>query len=521
MLAPNAPEPEDQLMKLNRPLAVLAGAALALGPALPAAADHDVEPARIGGDTRYSTAADIALASHSGGASEVIVALGENYPDALAGAPVAAELDAPILLTRRDEVPDSTVSALSELSPDHVIILGGPDAVSEQVAAEIAQSLRVQTTRIEGDTRYATAARAAAFVQERNDDAANFPSGQRAVFLTTGENFPDAVTAGAPAARSAETPIPVLLTRPDEIPAETQAVIDELGIELVVIVGGPDAVSEQVEAQIEDDDTTTDRVWGDTRTATATAMADFAMEHLEFQRADIELTRGDLYPDALTVAPLAGANHSPILLTEDRDTLSQPTHDWLATQCQAVERIRAVGLETAVTTVTLEAAVQAATDCHGEGTTQQDYMITPPEIAEQAPGESVDFEAIGRYDEGPIGQVDIVLYPCDTLPEPTDGDFRLRDDDEDGVADEPEATDEGEAVITHVEGAATETDFRAVRPADPEADSPTRVTVNADAPDCAVVVFFDDANDDEQLNLDADGYPTEDWGIGVSRWTAG
>lgn len=507
-------------MRLTRPLAVLAGAALALGPALPAAATHDVTPARIGGDTRYGTAAEIALEKYPEGAAEVIVALGENYPDALAGAPVAAELDAPILLTRQDEVPDSTLSALSELGPEHVTILGGPVAVSEEVEAEIAQSIRVETSRIEGDTRYDTAAKAAAFVQERNDNAGNFPGGQRAAFLTTGENFPDAVTAGAPAASNAESPIPVLLTRPDEVPAETQAVIDELGIELVVIVGGPDAVSEQVEAQVADDDTTTDRVWGDTRTATATAMADFAMEYLDFQPADVELTRGDLYPDALTVAPLAGQNLSPILLAEDRETLSAPTHDWLASQCESVERIRAVGLETAVSTSTLEDAEQAAEDCHGADTTQQDFVISPPEILTQAPGEEVEFEAIGRYDEGPITELDIVLYPCETLEEPTDGDFRFRDDNEDGFADGPETTDTGEAVITQLQGAPTATDFTAVRGAEPDAGH-IQVAVNADAPDCAVVVFFDDANDDEELNVDADGLPTEEWAIGISEWTAG
>ncbi len=468
-----------------------------------------------------ATAAEIALEKYPEGATEVIVALGENYPDALAGAPVAAELDAPILLTQRDEVPDSTMSALSELSPEHVTILGGPVAVSAEVEAEIAQSIRVETSRIEGDTRYDTAAEAAAFVQERNDNAANFPGGQRAAFLTTGENFPDAVTAGAPAASSAESPIPVLLTRPDEVPAETEAVIEELGIELVVIVGGPVAVSEQVEAQVDDEDTTTDRVWGDTRTATATAMADFAMEYLDFQPADVELTRGDLYPDALTVAPLAGQNLSPILLSEDRDTLSEPTHDWLAAQCEAVERIRAVGLETAVSAATLEDAEQAAENCHGDDTTEQDFLISPQEILTQSAGSEVEFEAIGRYDEGPITELDIVLYPCETLEEPTDGDFRFADDNEDGFADGPETTDTDEAVITQLQGEPTATEWKAVRGAEPDAEGHIQVAVNADAADCAAIVFFDDANDDEELNVDADGLPTEEWGIGVSEWTTG
>lgn len=509
-------------MKLNRPLAALAGAALALGPALPAAAGHDVTPARIGGDTRYGTAAEIALEKYPDGSAEVIVAHGENYPDALAGAPVAAELGAPILLTRRDEVPDSTMSALSELDPDHVTILGGPVAVSEQTEATIAQSLRVETSRIEGETRYDTAAKATAFVQERNDNAATFPGGQRAAFLTTGENFPDAVTAGAPAASSAESPIPVLLTRPDEVPAETEAVIEELGVELVVIVGGPDAVSEQVEAHVDDDDTNVTRVWGNTRTATATAMADFSIEFLDFQPANLELSRGDLYPDALTIAPLAGQNLSPILLTADRDTLSAPTRDWLAAQCEAVERIRAVGLEAAISTSTLAEAEQAAENCHGDARSQQDFLISPQEVItiEDPQGGERDFTAIGRYDEGPITELDVVLYRCDSLEGLYEGDIHFRDDNADGLADGAESTDTDAAAITAVQGEPV-TPTKAVRGVEPDADGHIEVTVGSTADDCAVVVYLDDANDDEQLSVDGDGYPTEEWGIGVIEWSTG
>ncbi len=506
-------------MMAKRPLAVLAGAALALGPALPAAATHDVTPARIGGETRYSTAAEIALQDHPDGSDEVIVALGENYPDALAGAPVAAELDAPILLTRQDELPDSTLSALSELDPSHVTILGGPVAVSDEVEATIAQSLRVETDRIEGDTRYETAAAAATFVQERNDNAGNFPGGQRAVFLTTGENFPDALTAGAPAASRQEAPIPIMLTRPDELPTTTAATIDELAIELVVIVGGPTAVSDDVENAVEDDDTTVVRVEGDTRTATAAAMADFALENFDFTPADLELARGDLYPDALSVAPQAGADGNPILLTRDRDTLSDATHAWLSEQCESVERIRAIGLEVAITTATLEAAEQAAEACHREGT-EQNVLVTPQQHIEATPGDAREIEAVTRHDEAAdtlTEPLDVWLFPCDSVLEPSDGDFRFADEDDNGMADGIQSTNTDAAVITTINGEATD-GVKGERDVAPNADGHIQVTVESDAVDCAAVVFFDDANNDSSLNVDADGLPTEDWGFTTIEW---
>ncbi len=42
----------------------------------------------------------------------------------------------------------------------------------------------------------------------------------------------------------------------------------------------------------------------------------------------------------------------------------------------------------------------------------------------------------------------------------------------------------------------------------------------SDAVDAAAVVFFDDANGNEQLDVDADGVPTEQWGFGLIRWTS-
>ena len=507
-------------MRTSRSLAVLAGAALALGPALPAAADHDVTPARIGGDTRYGTAAEIAHAQYPDGASEVIVASGTRFPDALAGAPVAAELDAPILLTERDDVPDATLAALDELDPDHVTILGGTVAVSEAAEARIAQSVRVEVDRIEGQTRYDTAAQAARFVQERNDNAANWPGGQRAAFLTTGENFPDALSAGAPAASRDEAPIPILLTHENELPAATAQTIEELNLDLVVVVGGTGAVAQSVEDAVNDDDTTTDRVAGETRTATATEMADYAIQYLGFDEDDITLTRGDLFPDALAVAPMTGANHNPILLTENSTELSAPTGTWLAEQCGAIDRIRGVGQEAALSTEVLNDAEQAAEDCHGEGT-DQTFTVEPQEQISTSPGEAREFEAVRTYDGTDISQpLDVALLPCGTVEEPSDGEFRFADGNDDGFADGIESTDTGEAVITAYENDDV-ADVKAVRGVEPGGDEAgIQVTVTSDAEDCAAIVFYDDANDNDELDVGDDGLPTEQWGFGLIDWSS-
>ena len=344
-------------------LVLLASASLALGPALPAAASHDVVTDRLGGYSRYGTAAEAAHASHPGGASEVVVASGETFPDALAGAPVAAALGAPVLLVQKDLVPDVTLAALDELAPEHVTVLGGEDAVSASVERTIEEDGEAAVDRIAGADRYDTAALAARQVMARNGDATNWPGGRRAAFLATGEGFADALAAGAVAA-SGDAQVPILLTERDRLPSATAAAVEELDVDLVVVVGGPDAVSQQVQDSVEDGDTTTDRVAGETRTETAAAVADLAVQELGFDAADLVLTRGDAFADALAVAPLAGTNADPVLLAANPDELSEPTRAWLGRACGDVSQLLGIGLEEALTPQVLEDAEAAAETCH-------------------------------------------------------------------------------------------------------------------------------------------------------------
>ena len=62
------------------------------------------------------------------------LASGENYPDALAAAPVAALVGAPLLLAEKDCVPASTLVELAHLGATNIVVLGGTNAVSEAAA---------------------------------------------------------------------------------------------------------------------------------------------------------------------------------------------------------------------------------------------------------------------------------------------------------------------------------------------------------------------------------------------------
>lgn len=67
-------------------------------------------------------------------ASTVVVATGRDHSDALSGGAAAAAAHAPLLLVTPDAVPGVIGDQLARLAPTSIALLGGPDAVGEQVA---------------------------------------------------------------------------------------------------------------------------------------------------------------------------------------------------------------------------------------------------------------------------------------------------------------------------------------------------------------------------------------------------
>lgn len=98
------------------------------------------EVTRVGGLDRYATAQQLAERFESP-VDLAFVASGVDYPDALTGAAVAGSRGLPILLTRADRLPLITGSALEDLDPSRILVLGGPVAVAEVVLDSLEQFL--------------------------------------------------------------------------------------------------------------------------------------------------------------------------------------------------------------------------------------------------------------------------------------------------------------------------------------------------------------------------------------------
>lgn len=336
---------------------VVATAAVAAGALLvgTASATTSATSARLGGDDRFGTAAAVAADTFTQ-STTAYVASGRDFPDALSASALAGSTIGPLLLVERDGVPAATATALDHLGVTNVVVLGGTVAVSAGVVDTLDNDYSV--SRVAGADRYATAAAIARAVAARPGGIGAVES-RRTVLIASGQNFADALAAGPVANFGA---LPLLLTRPGDLPAETRAALDDIGAEAAIIVGGTDAVSAAVAGAITAEGIAVSRLAGTTRQSTAVAIADFAVDRLGLEGAHADIARGDLFPDALAGGPHGGQQSGPLLLTAG-DQLGADASGWLARRCATLSSIDALGGTDAVPDSVLGAALQSTRSC--------------------------------------------------------------------------------------------------------------------------------------------------------------
>lgn len=257
-----------------------------------------VDLARTAGADRTATAAAISAAAFPDGSDAAFVATGDSFADALAAGPAAASAGAPILLVRGGVLSSQTQAELQRLAPKRITIVGGPGAVSDEVAADLRGIAPV--TRVAGADRFATAARLAELVP-------NAPI----VYVATGAAFADALVGGAAAAKQHGA---LLLTDRDQLPAATADSLKRLRPARIIVLGGTGAISSSVEAALVDLHAgTVERIAGSDRYATAAAVTRDAFEP---GVAATFVVTGQSFGDALAATPAAAAAGAPLLLTQ-------------------------------------------------------------------------------------------------------------------------------------------------------------------------------------------------------------
>lgn len=204
---------------------------------------------RVNGADRYSTAAAASLAAFPATSTTsvpaLVVASGENWPDALGGAALSGSVGGPLLLTGRKSLAGATAAEIVRLKPARVYVLGGEPTVGSGVMASIASlSPTLTVTRLGGPNRYDVAATVARVAVA---EAAAKGSVIATAYVATGLTFPDALAASP---ISAKTGWPILLTKPAALMPGPAAALRDLKIKNVVILGGTNSVTPAVETQL-------------------------------------------------------------------------------------------------------------------------------------------------------------------------------------------------------------------------------------------------------------------------------
>ncbi|WP_084135332.1 cell wall-binding repeat-containing protein [Mesobacillus selenatarsenatis] len=246
---------------------------------------------RIQGNDRYQTAVEISKAGWE--VSDIVVlAKGTDFPDALAGGPLAFYHDAPILLTDSDRLPYVTEKEINRLQTKTIIIIGSESAVSSKISNRLID-LGLTVQRVGGRDRFETAALISQLI----------PSNQ--AIISNGRNYPDVLSIGSYAARNN---IPILLTEKDRLPIHTEkALQDKIN---TLVIGGEKVVGKAVVSQLAKHNPV--RIGGTDRYDTGRKI----MNELQLSNEMAYLATGENFADALAGSVLAARTNAPILLTK-------------------------------------------------------------------------------------------------------------------------------------------------------------------------------------------------------------
>ncbi|MCS5715769.1 cell wall-binding repeat-containing protein [Herbiconiux sp. CPCC 205716] len=252
---------------------------------------------RIGGADRFVVSAAVSAKTFPVGVPVAYVASGEGFSDALSGSAAAGYQDGPVLLVRKDAVPEAVRAELDRLDPARIVVLGGVNAVSDQVKAAL-KSLAPTVTRIGGADRFVVSAAISTAV---------FPIGAPVAFVASGSTFPDALAGSAAAGKLGG---PVLLVTKDAIPGPVKAELERLRPGAIVVLGGRASIGDAV-ADALDKVAPVSRQAGQDRFETAAQVS--AANH-PLGSDTVYVASGETFPDALSGSAAAVTVGAPVLL---------------------------------------------------------------------------------------------------------------------------------------------------------------------------------------------------------------
>ncbi|MFB2600206.1 cell wall-binding repeat-containing protein [Herbiconiux sp. P17] len=264
--------------------------------------DSTAALSRRGGADRFEVSAANSAAEFVPGVDVAYVASGGAFADALSGSAAAGAHRAPVLLVGTDSIPTVIGGELARLKPKRIVVLGGAASVSTGVERALGGYSPI-VDRLGGADRYAVSA---AISKD------GFSPGVPVAYIASGAVFPDALSGSAIAAKDGA---PVLLVTKDTIPAAVTDELTRLNPGRIVVLGGQNTISTDVENTLRAAHPTT-RIAGADRfgVSAAASAAGFPTG-----AKTVFIASGLVFPDALSGSPAAAANAAPVLLVGPND----------------------------------------------------------------------------------------------------------------------------------------------------------------------------------------------------------
>lgn len=248
---------------------------------------------RLSGIDRYQTA--IAVSQDGWKSSDtVILAYGEDFPDALCASPLARKYKAPILLTQSASLDPRVESEIQRLGAKKIIIVGGTGVVSQTIENNL-RSKGIEISRFAGKDRFETSLAIAREVKGTGSEIA----------VVTSDGFADALSV-APIAANRQ--MPIILLPQKNIPSIVDQYIKENNITKTYVIGGKGVLPDSLVSALPG----FERVSGIDRYATNTAVLERFAADINFETT--YAAYGENFPDALAGSALAPVTSSPIIL---------------------------------------------------------------------------------------------------------------------------------------------------------------------------------------------------------------
>jgi putative cell wall-binding protein len=252
----------------------------------------------------------------------IVVATGQNFPDALSAAGLAGTVESPILLVNKpgDPLPTAVVAEIERISskdaadvPNATVwFVGGTGVLPPSLMTGLESEIPgITTARVAGADRYSTSAEVAALVHSLQGSAWTGKT-----VLATGLDYPDAQSGGSVAYGNKWT---VLLTRATLPSSIANALVDE-DYSSVYVVGGtgqiPDSVLTDIESLPATPSIDAARVaGGSTRYETAALFSRWAITNGHASPSYTGICTGQKFPDALAASGSIGTNGGVLILT--------------------------------------------------------------------------------------------------------------------------------------------------------------------------------------------------------------